>query len=293
MYTGSLDRSGEAHVIKLYYSPVLQVLRMHTIVQDGRSPLLAQLHMMSTFSAAPTSFSDAGMVMGSTLAVNVSQDGFVSQVRSTSWSTWTSYIYPAQVATEVVPRSKEPGARPVVVSRSVFATTAGALQLWRGPIAGWTRQEGLAQAQAVAFFDASDQVASTPRRTDGVFDRQLRQARALLFDAVHFATSAYSSARSVLRPVKAGETPVPVDWLRRTFGFRKLALVASPLGKLVALDLSAAGDIVWQRSLMPAGSDHSGARTMTWKALVPIKDSAEVLAVAELHDGLVRHPRRH
>lgn len=83
------------------------------------------------------------------------------------------------------------------------------------------------------------------------------------------------------------------DWLGDAFGYRKLVVVGTEFGKLLALDLGSGGKIVWEAYAVPVGAK-SGLTSVEWKKLAVFDQRADgrvlLAAIAESVDVEVRLP---
>lgn len=137
----------------------------------------------------------------------------------------------------------------VVVSRTLVTSSTGALQLWQAEKLVWGRDEGLAAVVAAEFVDLPEQKAVLGSHTgDESFDERIARHIGNLKDlpTYIFSWSQRFLANSyVLQPGELWRDP---------FGFRKVIIAASRVGKVYALD-STNGNVSWSKLL---GTDARG-----------------------------------
>ena len=184
----------------------------------------------------------------------------------------------------------EPG---VVVNRTFTTSTTGALQLWQNDKLVWGRDEALSSLAAVEFVDLPEKKAATQHHgQENAFSRLVRHVGQLsdLPEYVMGWTQRFVASSYQLNAPVAGEL-----W-RDPFGFRKIVIAASKVGKVYALD-STTGTVLWSKVL---GTDHRGGDIEPVKVFV-LRTAAEtanpeVVVVAQhrvagashIHCGLVK-----
>ncbi|KAH9981995.1 hypothetical protein BJV74DRAFT_852482 [Russula compacta] len=156
-----------------------------------------------------------------------------------------------------------------------LTTTTGAVQLWRGDILQWTREEGLSRLQVAEMIELpeSKTMAAQTIGQDEKFaqrvSRQLADAKGLPQYISHFvkrfATGSFATHQ---RTVPASPTTPALDRLARdAFGFRQVIVAANDLGKLYGLD-SGNGAVLWSRILGLGWAAQVGGQIIPFKLFV-------------------------
>ncbi|THU88882.1 DUF1620-domain-containing protein, partial [Dendrothele bispora CBS 962.96] len=168
-----------------------------------------------------------------------------------------------------------------VIGRIAITTSTGSIQLWQQDTRQWTREEGLADINAVQFVELPEKLADKSERSEGSFgrfERQLRDAKDfpkyLMRFVKRFATGAYESVTSPAS-AHAATTGIPS---RDTFGFRQLIVAATTHGKVYGID-SSNGKIIWSRILGLGSKAEDGAK------IVPIEKKLFVVKTVGDVDG--------
>ncbi|KAF8512945.1 DUF1620-domain-containing protein [Hysterangium stoloniferum] len=139
------------------------------------------------------------------------------------------------------------------VSRAVFTTSTGAVQLWQQENMQWTREESLTEITSVEFIDLPEPKAGQEGFSpQDLISRLTRQ----IYEAQNFPSYAANFGRRFLMGASTStvtaHTKVSGPLYRDPFGFRKLLAVATSTGKIFGID-SANGNIVWSKFL-PEGT---------------------------------------
>ncbi|KAF8508073.1 DUF1620-domain-containing protein [Gautieria morchelliformis] len=173
----------------------------------------------------------------------------------------------------------------VFVARSMFTTSTGALQLWQQEAVQWTREESLAEIQAVEFVDLPEKkIVEDALDGHNFIKRLLRQIKdARGFQdyftgfARRFLTGSSGAQRGLSRKASDGSL-----W-RDTFGFRKLLVASSSTGKVFGIDTTR-GDIIWSR-LLVEGSHGGGVMPFKLFPLTTVSDGRkpEIVLVGHRH----------
>ncbi|KAI9509927.1 DUF1620-domain-containing protein [Russula earlei] len=157
-----------------------------------------------------------------------------------------------------------------------LTTTTGAIQLWRGDIVQWTREEGLSRLQVAEMVELPERkiiAAHIVDQDETMSDRIRRQLadvkglpRYILHFIRRFATNSYASTHQ--RTVPASMTTSAFGPLARdAFGFRQVIVAANDLGKVYGLD-SSSGAVLWSRILSFGSAVHVGAQITPVKIFV-------------------------
>lgn len=150
------------------------------------------------------------------------------------------------------------------ISRFAVTTSTGTLQTWQQEKLLWTRDESLAYIKAAAFVDLPQRWMGDLYRSDGNpgFRGRLAQLSVCVATTGHVQLRAYLRRSQRLGslaarfnkhstlpslPSNTAYTPLSILW-RDTFGFRKLIIVATLFGKVMAID-SATGELSWSQLL--------------------------------------------
>lgn len=241
--------------------------------------LLTQMASMSTWTRDATEHSAAGVVFGSTFPYVPSKYGDL--VTATA---------------EVAPRTG-----PSLIARMIVTSTSGAFQGWLGGGLQFSREEGLAHLSYSA--KGIDSIAFLPlSRRNGSISSDIRTlsiptSPSQAVDILKYSLDIALRTIGLRNPVNAVSTSHSRDWLSDAFGYRKIAYVASELGKLYAVDVGNGGTILWERILLPLSNDpKTGYQSCTWRRLFVSNDRQDgrvlLTAFAVVKDAHVsRKPR--
>ncbi|KAI0060106.1 DUF1620-domain-containing protein [Artomyces pyxidatus] len=132
-----------------------------------------------------------------------------------------------------------------------LTTSTGAVQMWQGDRLQWSREEGLTRIQVAEMVELPEPQSTASHTGEESFverlARQLQDTRDFPQYLVHFVkrftTGSYASASSRAAPIDPdASTPLSRD----PFGFRKVIVATTDLGKVYGID-SSNGEILWSR----------------------------------------------
>jgi hypothetical protein len=278
LYSGFIDRDGKAHVSRYYISRVLGVSSL--FIPSAAQTLSTSLQMasMSTYTLEASEHSEAGTVYASTFNYSPAKHGRM-----------------LHVAAEIAPRQASG-----LLTRLCVTTAGGAVQGWLGSTLQWGRPEGLAHISAcklgsaevnmaVSFFAVSTTNTSAEPEELGLFNPLSLYTHAANF----FSLSGVLQTVGLAKPDTSLSPTTGRDWLSDAFGYRKLVLAGTDLGKIYAIDLGDSGKILWEHYLLPLSSKPAdkGWQRVSWKKLA-VFDKREdgrvlVMAVAEVQNAAV------
>lgn len=239
-YSGIIDRNGEVYVMRIHYADHMG------------------LALVSTYSSVPTSFSPKGLVTGSSFPFSPNAHGSLTSIVAAELAIGGSTAATGDEAEDIKARQHR-------LSRAVLLTTSGSLQLWITSTSNertpqWSLELGLADLgkEAITWVDVSRDRSLAHGQTEtayralreGYVERWQRHGKQLVnlvtgTEWSKFAKKEYWMTTSVSKSNQ--------DWLTRSFGFKKLAIIASERGTLTAVDVlspsataTEAVPIVWQ-----------------------------------------------
>lgn len=184
------------------------------------------------------------------------------------------------------------------LARSVFLTTTGSLQMWISSTsnekqAQWRVELGLADLsdESVAWVDVSAKRGTSGRPlVEGYLDRWQRHVTSVIQKALNLDWETVKAPQKWFAP----QADDGRDWLTRSFGFKKLAVLASKGGKVFGIDVLGQGHmpVVWESLIVPEG------KRVEWKKLLVLDEDKAVqlhkslLAVGQVSDAQVGDPTK-
>lgn len=143
----------------------------------------------------------------------------------------------------------------------------------------WSREEGLAH---LSYNDGEPSISFLV-----VPSAQHAAAASIITPTLGSFKSLISKPLELMGIISRGKdvsTFVGRDWLGDAFGYRKLVVVGTEFGKLLALDLGNGGKVMWESYAVPLGTK-SGDVKVEWKKLVIFDNRADgrvlLAAIAE------------
>ncbi|THH17682.1 hypothetical protein EW146_g3182 [Bondarzewia mesenterica] len=254
LYMGGLDKDGRPYIGRVFWS-----------------------HKASAHIYAPHLAEGKGLVSGFTFNFDTNTHGIISHAA----------LYAAY--------QKDYDVLPYIA----LTTTTGAVQLWQGDKVQWTREESLAHIRVAEMIELPERKTIASHVGDGResfsqrLKRQLSDARDFPAYISHFikrfATGSYASATSRAAPVDV-DASEPIS--RDEFGFRKIIVTATDMGKVYGLD-SSNGEILWSRVLGLGWAAQVGGRIIPMKlfATTVVSDGKEpqvvLITQRKAENGLV------
>lgn len=183
-------------------------------------------------------------------------------------------VYAEQVAAEIAPRKSSN-----LMFRLCITSASGSFQGWLGGGIQWSREEGLAHLSSnngepsIAFL-------VVPSSSHAA-------AASIVAPAIGSIKSIFTKPLELVGLLSAGQdvsTYVGRDWLGDAFGYRKLVIIGTEFGKLLALDLGNGGKAVWESYAVPLHLVNSDNQ-VSWKSIAVFDKRADgrvlVAAIAE------------
>ena len=233
--------------------------------------------MLSTYSSAPSTLSEKGLVQGNSFAYSGERNGRI-------------VLGCTEIALGATGADATRQQMATIISRSLLVTSTGALEMWfaGGTSPVWSRQEALGlidNSRAVAWLDLSNStqtsaVAATRHSTIQRWQFHIERIQAFI------SRLYWLKLASRLKATQAESASQ--DWLTKAFGFRKVAVVGSSVGKVFGVDVLGGGQLLWDRLVV----DLRDGEKMEWKKLVvsqpSFTSSGVVAGVAEVASAGVR-----
>ncbi|TFY78833.1 hypothetical protein EWM64_g5179 [Hericium alpestre] len=240
LYSGGLDADGHPYVARVFWSHALQKASVHVY--------------------APHLADGKGLVSGFTFSFQTNVHGIIKHAA----------LYAA------LPKPYD------VIPYLALTTSTGAIQLWQGERALWTREEGLSRIGVAEMVEMPERKTVAAARGAETFlqrlQRQMRDAKDFPQYLIHFvkrfATGSYASATSRATPSTENDSLT-----RDAFGFRKVIVTATELGKVYGLD-SSSGEVLWSRVLGLGWAAQTGGHIVPVKIFV-----TRTVADAEPEEG--------
>lgn len=144
--------------------------------------------------------------------------------------------------------------------RSALILPTGDLELIRNGEHVWLRPESLAGVTAAAFIEPLEErslaaelaIESHSSLSTAYIHRVKRHLRALKYFSAWAMSSSSEFKASFFRAHLSGAEPTILDG----FGFRKMVIVATESGRLIALDTLDQGRVIWNTDLIEFSSGH-------------------------------------
>ena len=277
-FSGFIDRDGKAHVSRYAISKVFGVSRESSKSTQHVKPAdNAQMASMSTYSVEATEYSEAGTMFASTFNYSPGRYGRMLHVTA-----------------EIAPRKSAS-----LVARICVTAASGNFQGWLGSTLQWDRPEGLAHITSGLYAGKiANGIAFLPLTSSKLSNSSNGSAISLLPSQFQHSLSSLSSSLSaqlrsfgLLPPTKTLSASTGRDWLSEAFGYRKLVVMGTALGKIYALDLGGGGKTVWDHYLAPLDLT-KGWKSVEWKKMAvfdsPTDGRVLLIAIAVVQNANVR-----
>ena len=199
---------------------------------------------MATFTLEATEHNDAGIVFDTTFPYSPKKNGQILHVRDYGFQVSTCLVltlYAEQVAAEIAPRKSSN-----LMFRLCITAASGSFQGWLGGGLQWSREEGLAH---LTYTNGEPSIAFLV-----VPSSSHAAAASIIAPTIGSLKSFFTKPLELVGILSAGQdlsTYVGRDWLGDAFGYRKLVIIGTDFGKLLALDLGNGGKIVWGSYAVP------------------------------------------